>query len=579
MPKTHVLPGLPGNPLVTDFRNFVYMIWQHLGLPEPTPAQYDIAKYLQHGPRRSVIEGFRGVGKSWLTAAYVVWLLYKDRDHKVMVVSASKTLADQFSTFVLRLLNELEVCQHLVPRNGERESMVAFDVHGCKPDPSPSVKSVGITGQLTGSRADTIIADDIEVPHNSDTQGKRDRLSELIKEFDAVIKPLPTSKILYLGTPQTEQSIYNTLPDRGYAIRVWPALVPDKPEKYQGRLAPYILELIRQGVPAGSPTDPKRFHKEDLQERRVSYGGAGFALQFMLDTSLSDANKYPLKLSDLIVYPADPYRAPTDLVWASDPANVRADLPTIGLNGDRYHKPAWVCADFKPFSSTIMFVDPSGRGKDETAYAVVKELHGRLYLTASGGFRGGYDEDTLKALLGVAKKQNVKLILCEPNYGGGMFTKLLQAAAKKYYQCGVEDAEWQSTQKEKRIIDTLEPVMNAHKLIVTPEVIQQDYDSTASYSEEGAERYRLFHQMTRITAQKGALAFDDRLDALAGAVAYWVDSVSKDSEQMALQHRDKMLQDQLDDFLAGVRLSNGSGKAPTTRRPSSSTLRETFKSC
>lgn len=569
-----VLPSLPGHdPLKADLRNWMFMVWKHLNLPDPTPVQYDIAMFLQHGPRRAIIEGFRGVGKSWITAAYVVWLLYRDPQHKIMVISASKQKADEFSTFTLRLIKELPVTAHLIPQGDNRESMLAFDVNGVTPDPSPSVKSVGITGQLTGSRADTIISDDIEVPHNSDTQGKRDRLKELVKEYDAVLKP--GGRIIYLGTPQTEQSIYNELPDRGYVMRVWPALIPADPTKYGVRLAPYVNRLIERGARGGDPVDPARFTREDLAERGLSYGRSGFALQFMLDTSLSDADRYPLKLSDLIVYPCDPYRAPTDLVWASDPANVRSDLPTIGLVGDRYHKPAWVCADFKPYSTTIMFVDPSGRGKDETGYAVVKELHGRLYLTASGGYRGGYDEATLESLLLIAKKNDVKLILCEPNYGGGMFTKLLQAAAKKHYPCGVEDAEWQQTQKEMRIIQTLEPVMNSHKLIVTPDVIEKDYTSTDSYDGEGAERYRLAYQLTRITAQKGALAFDDRLDALAGAVAYFVESISKDSERMALQHKEDLLDQELAKFLQGAtgKLAGKQGAIPLGRNPASGTLR------
>lgn len=536
--------GAPKDPLKEDFRNFLWYVWQHLGLPPPTPVQYDIATYLQHGPRRGVIEAFRGVGKSWITAAYVCWLLYCDIDHKVLVISASKPKADEFSTFTLRLIKELPVLAHMIPRDGCRESMVAFDVYGCAPDISPSVKSVGITGQITGSRANTIIPDDIEVVHNSDTHGKREKLAELIKEFDAVIKP--GGRIMYLGTPQTEQSIYNQLPDRGYQIRQWPARVPVDPTKYGTRLAPYIDRLIASGAPAGSSVDPARFSDEDLQERALSYGRSGFALQFMLDTSIADADRHPLKLSDLIVYPVDGFRGPTDLVWASDPGNRRDDLPCVGLPGDRYHKPAWVCADFAPFSTTSMFVDPSGRGKDETAYAVVKELHGKLYVVASGGFRGdGYTDAVLSAILTVAKRWNVKLIQTEPNYGGGMFTKLLQGMAMKVYPCGVEDAKWSQVAKEARIIDILEPLLNQHRIIISPEVIENDYNSVDPDREY---MYRLMYQLTRITADRGSLAHDDRLDALAGACAYFLESIAKDSEKMALQHKEDALMQELEKF-------------------------------
>ena len=287
------------HPALQDFRKFAYMLWKHLNLPAPTEIQYDISNYLQHGPRRSIIEAFRGVGKSWLTAGFVVWLLWGDPQLKILVVSASKDRADQFSTFVKRIIAEMPVVMHLQPNMGQRDSMLAFDVGPATADHSPSVKSAGITGQITGSRANVLIADDVEVPNNSLTQTMRDRLSERVKEFDAILKP--GGRVIYLGTPQTEMSLYNDLPERGYEVRVWPALYPtlDQINGYKGCLAPYITRKLEANPHlAGTSTDPKRFSDEDLMERRVSYGKAGFALQFMLDTSLSDADKHPLKLAD-----------------------------------------------------------------------------------------------------------------------------------------------------------------------------------------------------------------------------------------------------------------------------------------
>ena len=73
-----------------DFRYFLVVVWKHLQLPNPTPVQLDIAEYMQDGPKRRIIEAFRGVGKSWMAAAYVLWLLRNDPQKKIMVVSASK---------------------------------------------------------------------------------------------------------------------------------------------------------------------------------------------------------------------------------------------------------------------------------------------------------------------------------------------------------------------------------------------------------------------------------------------------------------------------------------------------------
>src|SRR5271166_6386538 len=162
-----------GDPILDDFRNFLFLVWRHLNLPDPTPVQYDIAHYLQHGPKRCIIEAFRGVGKSYVTSAFVVWLLLRDPQLNILVVSASKDRADQFSIFTKRLIAEMPMLAHLRPKDEQRNSMISFDVGPARNSHAPSVKSVGITGQITGSRADVIIADDVEVPNNSMTDMMR----------------------------------------------------------------------------------------------------------------------------------------------------------------------------------------------------------------------------------------------------------------------------------------------------------------------------------------------------------------------------------------------------------------------
>lgn len=541
----------PEDRLRDDFRAFLWAIWQHLGLPEPTPIQLDLAQYLQHGPRRSIIEAFRGVGKSWITAAFVLWLLYRDADLKIMVVSASKVRADDFSTFCLRLIQEVPFLAHLAPGKDQRSSKINFDVGPAKTSKDPSVKSVGITGQITGSRADVIIPDDVEVPGNSLTQGQRDKLAELVKEFDAVLKP--GGRIIYLGTPQTEQSLYLTLAQRGYEVRIWPARYPD-PKKLQGiygdRLAPYIRKRLDADLTrVGKTTEPKRFTDADLLEREASYGKAGFALQFMLDTSLSDADLYPLKLHDLMVMSVDTNLGPSSVAWGASPEVVIHDLEQVGMNGDRWYRPIFTAKDFAPYTGCCMFVDPSGRGKDETAYAIVKMLFGYLYLVEVGGFLNGYEDSTLQALADACKRHKVNYVRVEPNFGDGMFTKLLMPFLRNTYPVTVEE-ERSVGQKEKRIIDTLEPVMMQHKLIVAESVVREDQrQKYPDLAPEHQLKYRLFYQLTRVTKERGALAHDDRLEAVAGAVGYWVEQMSADNKALVDQHKEELLRAELDRFM------------------------------
>lgn len=532
------------------FKKFLFAVWRSLNLPPPTPVQYDIADYLVGGPKRCVIEAFRGVGKSWETSAFAVWVLYCDPQKKILVVSASKERADQFSTFTKRLINELEFLQHLKPRAGQRDSVIAFDVGPAMPDHSPSLKSVGITGQLTGSRADIIIADDIEIVNNSATQVMRDKLSESVKEFDAILKPLPNARIIYLGTPQTEMSLYNQLPNRGYEMRVWPAEYPEDRSKYRGTLAPMIDIDGLTG-----PTDPKRFNEVDLAERKASYGRSGYSLQFMLDTTLSDAHKYPLKLEDLIIANLDNERASVKYTWGPTPALVENDVPCVGLTGDKFYRPFEMAPTTEPYTGAVMSIDPSGRGRDETGYAVVKHLHGQLFVPACGGLHGGYEPDTLKALAKIARDHKVKAIITESNFGDGMFNQLLKPILQDIYPCSIEEVR-SSTQKELRIIDVLEPVMNQHRLIIDKRLIKEDFETATKLE------YSLFHQMTRLTKERGALSHDDRLDALAMAVAYWVESMARHIDKSVKSAKEKRLNDELKNFKQHVM---GLGKQPQKR--------------
>ena len=542
-----------------DFRNFMYLVWKHLNLPDPTPVQYDISDYLQNAPRRCIVEAFRGVGKSYVTCAFVVHQLLLDPDKKFMVVSASKARADDFSTFTQRIILELPLCKHLIAKESQRWSKIAFDVAPAKASGSPSVKSVGITGQLTGSRADIIIADDVEVPNNSMTQGMRERLSEAVKEFDAVLKP--EGKIIYLGTPQCEMSLYNTLTERGYQLRVWPARYPraDKLINYSDRLAPILLEKLEEDPELEwQPTDPKRFHEEDLLERELSYGRSGFALQFMLDTSLSDGDRYPLKLSDLLVMSCDSTTAPEKLVYGI--MKPLSDLPCVGLAGDKFYAPEEALGRSE-YTGSLLAIDPSGRGADETAYAVVKMLNGFLYVVDAGGIAGGYGKDTLQKLADTAKFNKVNMVLIESNFGDGMFTELFKPYLQKTYPVTTEEVR-HSKQKEARIVDTLEPIMNQHRLVIDPKVIHSDYNSVQHHPPEKAQRYMLQYQMSRITRDKGALAHDDRLDVLAMACAYWVEQMASDADREMRDRREELMDKELNKFINGVNTMTSVDNSP-----------------
>jgi hypothetical protein len=537
--------------LKDDFKLFLQALWQQLDLPSPTRAQYAIADYLQHGPKRLQIQAFRGVGKSWITGAFVLWTLFNDPEKKIMIISASKERADNMSIFLQKLIIETPWLVHLRPKSDDsRWSRISFDVN-CSPHQAPSVKSVGITGQLTGSRADLMILDDIEVPGNSMTEMMREKLLQLCTEAESILTPKKDSRIMYLGTPQTTFTIYRKLAERNYRPFVWPARYPrkDKLSQYEGLLSPQIVEDIEMGVEEWAPTDPDRFTSDDLVEREAAMGRSNFMLQFQLDTTLSDAEKFPLKFSDLVITSVNPTQAPDAVVWCSDPRNVLKDLPTVGLPGDYFYSPMQLQGDWSDYTETICSVDPSGRGSDETAATYISQKNGFLYVHEVRAYRDGYSDNTLLDILRGCKRYNVTKLLIETNFGDGIVAELFKKHLQQTKQAIDVEEVRANVRKEDRIIDALEPIMNQHKLIVDRGVVEWDYSSNKDAPPEERLLYMLFYQMSRMCREKGAVKHDDRLDSLAQGVKYFTDAMGISAYEAVKMRKQEEWQDVLDTFL------------------------------
>ena len=533
--------------LKADFRNFLFHLWTGdvLRLPPPTDVQYMIAEHVSNSSiRRRGIEGYRGVGKSWITSAYCLWRLLKDPTINILVVSGGKGRADDFSTFCHKLLVEQDVLQHLVPDSSQRFRQDKWDVKGAPASHQASVTSIGVFGMFTGSRADLIIGDDCETPKNSTTEDQREKLMGRMAEFESVIKP--GGEIVLLGTPQSVDSVYNKFQQRSYDIRVFPARYPKiaKIRTHPELLAPELTEkLMADPTLVDKPTDPKRYPDSELFEREATYGRAGWMLQFMLDTTLSDMEKYPLRTRDLIVMPVRDDKGPVAVTWGSR-KDLELDMPNVGMRGDRLYAPFQVSDRYTEWEGTVMSIDPSGRGKDETGYAVVKQLHGKLYASECGGLKGGYDEDTLKALAVIARRNKVNEIIVEPNYGDAMFNQLLKPILGRIWPCKLSEGPRATNQKELRIADCLEPVFNQHRLVLDQKLVEDDLAMAVE-----SPQYSLIYQMTRLTRERGALRHDDRLEALSMAVRYWVDAMARDEEQAENEWHQEELDRQLEDFM------------------------------
>ena len=553
---------------ISDFKYFLKLTWGHLRLPQPTRMQYYIADYLQEGHKRSQLEALRGIGKTWITGAFVCWRLLRNPNEKVLIVSQSGAHSDNIAIFIRKLIETMPILEHLKPRPDQRSSVVAFDVNGCEVSVQPSVRSLGITSQLQGNRASLLISDDVEGQQNSATEKRRQDLLAQVAEYEAILQTTDNAQILVLGTPQTSESIYNRMRDKGYVTRIYPARYPDDVSSYDGCLADYLVQdLAKDHTLVGKSTDT-RFSDEDLYQRELSYGRSAFKLQFMLDTSLSDGEKYPLKQRDLIVADLDMTKGPSELLWSSHSHDSITDIPNLGFTGDTLQRAQrssqGAMADYE---GSVLAIDPSGRGKDEMGWAIVNHLHGKVYVPAFGGLTGGYDESNLVKLAEIARDYKVNKVVTESNFGDGMFNNLLQPVLNAIYPVSMEEIR-NSKQKELRIIDTLEPLMNQHRLVINYKALKDDV--AFGLSDPKAIYYSMMYQLTHLSNERGALVHDDRLDALTLGVQFWNDyGILKQDTGFALeQYKKKQIEDELK-RRANIFRSNQMGnirKSPTSLR-------------
>lgn len=535
-----------------DFNMFLMDVIENLMQFKCTRIQLDIGTFLSTGPKYAMVQAQRSQAKTTITAIYAVWCLIHNPTTRVLIVSAGGPLAKQIANWIIQIINgmpELE-CMRPDTSNGDRSSVEAFDVHYSLkgPEKSPSVACLGVTSNMNGYRADLLIADDIENSKNSRTDVTRELLKQLTRDFTSICA---NGKILYLGTPQSVDSIYNGLPSRGYTVRVWTGRYPTTEEEgnYGGLLAPMLSRdmeadpsLRSGGGPDGTrgkPTDPVLLNEETLTKKELDQGPAYFQLQHMLDTRLMDSDRYPLKLSNLLVFKAPADKAPSEFTYIPD-AEYKYIPPTDFYvdNVDMY-KPRMYSEYLLPYEGTHMYIDPSGGGKnaDELAYCITRFCNGYIHLVRSNGLHGGFSDANKQIIADDAVKYKVTQVTIEDNYGNGIFRSILTPIIIKAFKdagypaaCSI-DGVHETGQKERRIINTLDPVIAGHKLVVDPDVILDDIKQCRYYAVDKRSTYSLFAQIARITFDPGCLAHDDRLDALAGSCRYWTDQLVIDQEQ------------------------------------------------
>ena len=514
------------------------------GNPHLNRMQADILKFLFYGNRLRLIEAPRGIAKTTLSAIYTVFRLIHTPHLRIMVVSQNAKRAKDIAGWVIKIFRGLEFLECMLPDiyAGDRASIEAFELHYTlrgNGNKDPSVACYSIEGGLQGARADIILGDDVESMQNARTAAGRALLEELTKEFESINQ---FGDIIYLGTPQNVNSIYNNLPARGYACRIWTARYPSEEMEmcYGDFLAPMIVQdmkdnpLLRSGYGldgnSGAPCEPAMYDDEVLIEKEISQGAAKFQLQFMLNTRMMDADRYPLRLNNLIFAAFGTEEVPVMPIWSNDSINIISDAPKYGNKPtDFMYRPVARPYDWGAVTRKVMYIDPAGGGKngDETGVAIVF-LHGTfIYVYKCFGVPGGYRESSLNRIVSAAKEAGVKEVFIEKNFGHGAFEAVIKPYFEREWPVTIEE-DYAHGQKEMRIIETLEPLMTAHRLIFNVDLAKSDFDSIQHYPLELRMSYSLFNQMSNITIEKNSLRHDDRLDALYGAVRQLTSQIDYD---------------------------------------------------
>lgn len=558
------------DPLKRDFKNFLWKAWRYLNLPDPTPLQYDMADWLQHGPDKAIDMGFRGAAKSYIAVTYGLWCLHKDCEEMVLTVSATSKAANQNAYFAFQMVTQFDWLAHLIPRPDQRRSSLAFDVAGCTPKKSESFCAESLFGQITGRRATLIIPDDVEVPQTSDTEGNRTLLRARYSELGGAIL-LPGGRIKTLGTSQCEQSLYPELvTEKGYGIRMWPIRYPhtDELPKYGTWLAPSIKNALEANPRlAGTSTEPTRFTEADIAEKELEFGRTEFQRQFLLwlDAGVTTENR--LTLRDLMVLEwappqeGKPLKLPPDVRWGPTPQLKVEDAVLVdALNGDHLYHPSFVSRpeDWRPAEYVKMYVDPAGGGGDETTWSVQASLNALGFLCMQGASLDGYKDSVLEAIAADAKLWGVQYIKVESNFGQGMFGALLAPKLQSIgHPCSIEEDRKGVQSKELRIVSTIEPALTGHRLVWNLAVIRADFPVAYTSVEDTKRRfYRLTYQLTRITKTKGCLAHDDRVDGYASSVQELLELLKRQTDQARAEDKDARMAEEMQHIM-DVRRAQG----------------------
>lgn len=431
-----------------------------------------MAEWLQtswdNGDTRLLLMAFRASGKSTLIGAFSAWLLWRNPDLRILVLAAESSLANKMVRNIRKIIERHSLTKTIIPKNPDQWAVDRFTVKRDKELRDPSVLAAGITANITGSRADIILYDDVEVPNTADSVEKRQNLRERLGESNFTLVPDGTQ--IYIGTPHSYFSIY-----------------ADTPRTEINEEGIFLDGFKRLEIPLlnkrGQSVWPEQFSKDAITLLKKQSGPHKFASQMLLKpTNIIDGR---LDINLLRFYDDD--------IRAHE-----AQQQTYLFLGDKkiiscsaWWDPAFGSAAGDSSVLAVIFTDEDG----------LHYLHHLSYIHVRDDQQ---DEATAQCqyVCGIAKQYLIPAIAIETNGIGKFLPAILRRElAKQNIPCAVmEQANYRA--KELRILESFDAVMAAKALHV-----HQDIRQTPFLTE------MMEWQPTRKNQR------DDGLDAVAGAMS------------------------------------------------------------
>ncbi|MBR9971221.1 phage terminase large subunit [Magnetospirillum sulfuroxidans] len=454
------------------FPEFVWVWNAKLGQTTPPHhlrlARWLARKYKSHH-RELLLMAFRSSGKSTIVGLFCAWALLGDPNLRIIILAADFALAKKMVRNVKRIIERHPLTQGLKPKRRDHWASDQFTVNRPGELRDPSMVAKGIGANITGSRAEIVICDDVEVPNTCDSAPKRADLRERLGEIEYVL--VPGGMQLYVGTPHSFYTIY-----------------ADKPRLEAGEERPFLDGFHRLELPLidqdGASAWPDRFPPEKIAAMRKRSGPNKFDSQMLLK---------PVNIADGRLDPDRLRLYETELNYAEGNS-----LPILTL-GD------------KRLVSAACWWDPAygapGKGDASVVAAMFTDqdggywLHRVQYLTHDPARR---DEDEATQLCrqvaAFAQDLHLPAVSLETNGLGRFLPGLLRRElAKAGYPCAVVEVASRKA-KDQRIIDAFDAVLAAGALSAHRSVW------TSPFVSEMREW------------QPGGKSRDDGLDAVAGCL-------------------------------------------------------------